>query len=498
MRFAIWIALLLPLVAQPQSCVIEGRVSNLLSSGPVRKAKVLLGTQGNPKYEAVTDTNGHYAIGGIAPGRYVLWVQRAGFLPVVYGAHGPSRPGKSIVLAAGEHRKGLDFLLEPPGVITGHLYDQDGEPLSTAVVLYRESWYQGHKRYQQSGGANADDEGEYRLFGLQAGTYLVSSAQTPVRPASPVPTREIYPQTFYPSAEDMSGAISLKLAPGGEARNIDIRVRKTTSVNVSGTLIAQSLTPQLNVTIARRDGLPSAGRGIMFPQPGQFAAHGITPGSYVLVARSPTEYARMDLDVGTLDVEGIELRLSPVVTVAGALKVDGDGPPAGTIFSLVFSNPGQNEPVSQGLVDKENHAEWKSLTPGTWTLDFTPKLPNFFIKSPLEVEIGAQGHEPIEVVISSRGASVQGKVADNAGPVEAATVLLVSGSSVLQHAITGMDGTYALSRIPPGKYRLVAVEDIETNSWDNPDVARTFEGKGVAVAFGPSEKATRDLLLSQP
>jgi protocatechuate 3,4-dioxygenase beta subunit len=506
MWFALILAMLLPLVslspAQLPTCVIEGRVGNLISGGPVRKAKVLLGIQGNSRYQTVTDNNGHYAIAGVAPGKYTLWVQRTGFLPVVYGAHGPNRPGKSIVLQPGDNRRDLNFVLEAPGVITGHVYDQDGEPLSTAVILYRESWRNGRKQIQQAGGANADDEGMYRLFGLSAGTYVVGTSPTAFRPASPVPTSEIYPSTFYPSTEDSSSAISLKLTAGSEARNIDIRVRKTNSVNLSGTLVAKSLTPDLRVTLLRRDGFPDSPNNMMFPQPGQFAARRITPGSYVLTARSPAEYARMNIDVGTLDVEGVELRLSPTPAVDGTLKIDGEEPPPGTIFSLTLISMEPGEPASQALVDKERHFTWKSLTPGKWTLDFAPKLPGLYLKSPAEVEIGPEVHAPIEVVISSQGAVVQGKVqtsADKATPVEAATVLLISDTGkVMQFAITDIDGIYTLSRIPPGKYRLLALEDIETNSWDNPNVVRTFAGKGTPIEAIAAEKSIHDLTLSQP
>jgi hypothetical protein len=503
MRFAIVLAFFAPMLALSQNCTIAGQVSNLLSGGPVRKAKVMLGTPGNPKYQSVTDVNGHYAISGIAPGRYTLWVQRTGFLPVVYGAHGPNRPGKSIPLAPGENRKDLNFSVEPPGVITGHIYDQDGEPLSTAVLLYRERWRSGRKRYEVTGGANADDEGQYRLFGLSAGTYVVSTSPVAVRPASPVPSREIYPPTLYPSTEDASAAIPIRLAPGGEARDIDIRVRKSESGNISGTVVAQNLTPDFRLTLVRRDGFPMPTASILYPQPRQFSARGVTPGSYTLVARSATEYRRMDLDIGRLDVDGVELRLSPAIQLTGTLKFDGDEPPPDTMFSMTLSSSESGDPSAQALVDKERRANWKGLSPGRWTLDFAPKLAGLYLKSPPEVEIGPDGHVPIEVVISSRGVTVQGKVqvsSDHPAPVEAATVLLIDDvqKRVLQFTVTAPDGTYSLTRIPPGKYRLLAIEDIETDSWQNPEVLRTFEGKGTVVEFRAGEQASRDLFLSQP
>jgi hypothetical protein len=501
MRLSLAALLLLPLLAQSPTCAIEGRVSNLLSGSPVRKAQVVLGTQ----YHAVTDNNGHYAIAGIAPGRYQLSVQRPGFLPSFYGARGPNRPGKSILLGPGESRKDLNFSLEPPGVITGHIYDQDGENLSTPVILYREIWYQGHRRVQQMQAANSDDEGEYRLFGLAAGNYYVATAQTPVRPASPVPVREVYPATFYPSTEDASSALLLKVAPGSEARNIDIRVRKTTSVDVRGTISIQELTPGLRVTLQRRDGLIAIPNSVMFPQPGRFLAHNLTPGSYVLSAHSNSENGRVELSVGTVDMDDVELRLAPTPPLAGTLKIDGDEPPPGATFALTFSSAEGSDPPVMALVDKDHHVTWKGLSPGKWRLDFAPKLPGFFLKSPYEIEIGPEGQEPVEVVISSRGATVQGIVrtsADGTDPVEAATVLLISETDkqtrVLEFAISSVDGSFKFTRIPPGKYRLYAPEDIETNIWESPEVARILEGKGTAIELGPSENATHDVILNQP
>ena len=507
---AAWFALLLPLVAysqtQSQTCAIQGRVGNLLSGGPVRKARVLLGTQNNPKYQAVTDTNGNYTIAGIAPGRYTLWVQRPGYLPSYYGAHAPNRPGKSLLLNPGDSRNDINFNLEPPGVITGHIYDQDGEPLSTPVQVFREVWSAGRKQMQQAGGANSDDEGLYRIFGLPTGNYVVATTQSPVRPSSPVPTRDVYPVTFYPSSEDAASALVLKLAPGAEARDIDLHVRKTVGVTVSGTLAYLTPDPATRLTLSRSDGFPIAAQNLIFPQPGQFSAKFVTPGSYVLTARSTNDYARMQVDVGTLDVDGLQLRMAPIPEVAGTLKFEGDEPPATTIFALSFTTGELTDPPSHSLVDnKERHIVWKGLTPAKWTLDFTPKLPGLFLKSPHEIEIGPEGHPPIAVVISSQGATVQGKVqatTDTPTPIEAATVLLLSDAEkqprVLTSAITAPDGSYTLTRIPPGKYRLLALEDIETNSWENPEIARRFEGKGSPIELTPAQKATHDLPLTQP
>jgi hypothetical protein len=86
--------------------------------------------------------------------------------------------------------------------------------------------------------------------------------------------------------------------------------------------------------------------------------------------------------------------------------------------------------------------------------------------------------------------------------VESATVLLISDGEkpvrVWKSAISDADGKFSINSIPPGKYRLLALDDVETSSWENPAVAQTFEGRGVAIELAPNAKAQHDLTLSQP
>jgi hypothetical protein len=128
-----------------------------------------------------------------------------------------------------------------------------------------------------------------------------------------------------------------------------------------------------------------------------------------------------------------------------------------------------------------------------------------YLKSPETIDIGPQGQWPVEVVLSTRGAHVEGKVqtsADHPNAVEGATVLLVADGTkpvhVLRQAVTDVAGKYSFSSVPPGNYRVLALEDIETNAWENPEVALTFEGKGLAMELKPGEQATHDLVLTQP
>jgi hypothetical protein len=284
-------------------------------------------------------------------------------------------------------------------------------------------------------------------------------------------------------------------------------LRKTVTVVVKGVVVNQVQASGMQLRLWRRDGVTSFAQVSMVNQnTGEFTIPGVTPGSYLLSAR-PTVgpnnvFARLDLDVGSLDVEGLQINLSPTLEVPGVLKFEGIEPPDLKQFSLTLLSGEAGVPAAIARPDEKGTLVWKSLTPGTWALDFSPKLPGLYLKSTREIEIGNEGPKAIDVVVSGQGARVDGKVraaGERPDAVEAATVLLISETNparVTKFAISNPDGAYSLAGIPPGAYRLLALEDIETMSWENPETAKSFEGKGSPLTLGAGEKATRDLVVT--
>ena len=73
--------------------------------------------------------------------------------------------------------------------------------------------------------------------------------------------------------------------------------------------------------------------------------------------------------------------------------------------------------------------------------------------------------------------SVKGKITDaaNGQPLRSAQVFVV-GTRV--GAASGADGTFTLSTLPPGSYKLYAWEEVEQNAWMDPEFRRPFEALG--------------------
>ena len=72
--------------------------------------------------------------------------------------------------------KGIEFRLPRGGVVAGHVFDEDGEPMPGAVVrVMRYQYLQGDRRLTPAGTAQTDDKGQYRVWGLNPGDYYINA-----------------------------------------------------------------------------------------------------------------------------------------------------------------------------------------------------------------------------------------------------------------------------------------------------------------------------------
>src|ERR1700732_4069433 len=160
-----------------ESCSVSGIVIKMADSAPLRKAHLRLTSVDDPARTvgAVTNADGRFAIKGIEPGPYRLYVSRVGFVDEEYGRRRPDTPGAVLTLHAGQELKDLQFRLIPAGVISGKIYDDDGEPLPSVMVnAVRQVYSEGKRSRAAATSIWTNDLGEYRLFDLAPGRYFVS------------------------------------------------------------------------------------------------------------------------------------------------------------------------------------------------------------------------------------------------------------------------------------------------------------------------------------
>jgi protocatechuate 3,4-dioxygenase beta subunit len=176
-------------VAQASQATGTGTIAGRVTIGdkPAQGIAVLLlpaeryGPERKPVARATTDAEGQFRLMNLAAGRYEVAPVAPAFVSAANLMHERNQ-GKSVNLAEGETVDKLDFSLVRGGVITGRVTDADARPVIGQNVRLATAATQGNER--RTGGGSmfsfsspmfqTDDRGIYRIYGIPPGTYVVS------------------------------------------------------------------------------------------------------------------------------------------------------------------------------------------------------------------------------------------------------------------------------------------------------------------------------------
>jgi hypothetical protein len=114
----------------------------------------------------------------------------------------------------------------------------------------------------------------------------------------------------------------------------------------------------------------------------------------------------------------------------------------------------------------------------------------------------ADGSPPLVFALSSHGGMIEGSVVDNQHhPVKSATVVLVpeppfrSRSDLYKRESIDASGKFRLQGIPPGKYKLFALDGMEPEWYLDPAIMAPFESLGQTVGIQKSGRSTIEMTL---
>ncbi len=150
-------------------------------SHAVRRAIVTLTGAGLvPNRGAITDDDGRFTMVNLPSGRFTLTAMRGSFITSVYGAKRPGRPGTAIVVGDGQHVGDLVVKMWRGAAIDGVLRDDTGAPVAGIPVSAIPAHAPGSTGVLtlSNSGTTTNDRGEFRIFGLEPGTYVVSAKPT--------------------------------------------------------------------------------------------------------------------------------------------------------------------------------------------------------------------------------------------------------------------------------------------------------------------------------
>ena len=183
-------------------CTVDGVVVKSTTGEGIKRVTVQLIPLGGGQqsYSAFTENNGRFVVRDIAPGRYAIYASGNGYVEQAAENGKPGSQTRILNLSPGENTSGLAFRLVPPGVITGTVYDEDGEPVMLAQVRAMRVTGSGARRPAgESGSQQTNDLGEYRIWGLQRGKYLVAATYRAPESGQPQPTDQVYCPPFTPA-----------------------------------------------------------------------------------------------------------------------------------------------------------------------------------------------------------------------------------------------------------------------------------------------------------
>jgi uncharacterized protein (DUF2141 family) len=301
----------------------------------VRRAIVTLtGSDLRPSRGAITDDAGRFSIGNLPAGRFTLTVAKASFVTSVYGAKRPGRPGTPIAVAAGASVTDLIVRLWRGAAIAGVLRDDRGVPIrGIAITAIRARAAVNTSVFTLSNnGATTNDLGEFRIFGLEPGKYVVeartsaggggpmttmseaevdraldairrrTTSNAPGTPASastasatPAPKPFDYAPVFYPGTAVVSQATPITLVAGQEQGGIDFSLQRVATATVEGIVSRSDGQPAAAATVQLTAITPPGTLALETPlqlnattgPTGAFIIPQVTPGDYQLLARVP-------------------------------------------------------------------------------------------------------------------------------------------------------------------------------------------------------------------
>ncbi len=184
------------------TATVSGRVT--VNGEPVQRVTVTLqeknNFQGSP-IRAKADNDGNFQMTGISAGSYMINVVAPNFIVPSEGQGGLR--GRTLIIADGERVDKIELELVRGGVITGKVTDSNGRPIVETTVYIVQVNQQGRHissmRQENYHTYYTDDRGIYRIYGIPAGSYLVSVGTSTQQNMGATVGRGFYfPRTFHP------------------------------------------------------------------------------------------------------------------------------------------------------------------------------------------------------------------------------------------------------------------------------------------------------------
>jgi hypothetical protein len=493
----------------PQPATIEGRVVDSVTGDPVSRAAVtLLGASAVGvrliSVKTNADDSGKFSV-EVTPGTYRGVAQRDGFVNL-------PGPRSLVTVTAGNTSSPLTLKLTRQAEIIGTVTGENGKPLeNTMVQALRWRLFEHRRVLMPQAQVQANEQGEYHLRGLVPGDYVVM-ATLPGRSRRTVephkPTGMDYAATYFPDVSDPAAAHFITVAGGATRQAIDIHLRKIPVFRITGRIRGSiprefvnppSLLLVLRNPLVHYDGFQYRAH-IAADQTFEFPS--IPTGSYLatlaqLAPAGQPNADRVQIDVGTRDVQNVVLTMQPAPALKGRIR--GEGVDFDKL--MVTLHPRQTNPhgPTVGHASFLGDVDIRYVFPDTYHLRITGLPPNYYVEKAIigstEVtdllDLNAGVGDDLFLKLGKGTAALNGRVADrDQQPLADAPVVLFNRrNEIVKSVLTDVRGNYLLDELAPGEYRLAAgYLDLA-----DPDAVERLASKAQAVTLARSGREQRQL-----
>ena len=529
--------------ARSGTASLRGRVISSQTGTPLRRAQVTLtAAEGQMRRMATTDGEGRYEIRELPAGRFSISAIKAGYVTQQYGQRRPFEPGTPVSLADGESVERIDFALQSGSVITVRVTDDLNEPLAGAQIQVQRFQFgtDGQRRLTGASGGPGfmnvtDDRGEYRVYGLSPGEYVVSATIRNIggAPGNPDDNTDGFAPTYYPGTVSVTDAQPISVG-AAEERSVQFALVSARLSRISGTVMNSEGVPaagaQVMLTTRQGNGGSSSGGGRVAAD-GTFSISGIAPGEHSIDVRPQTrpgqtggEFASVPVTVSGSDITGLRIVTGKGASVRGRVVFEGTSPrntPGASAPLRVMAVPADptsrrlfgGDPRSNGVVDENGNFE---LAMATGSVFFVVTTPQSWVTKSITIDgnditdepfdsTGKQSVSGLVIRLTDKLTQVSGRVSDGRGQLVRDYVVVIQPAEAKEPLVAGRltrtarpdtNGRFDTRGLRPGRYIATAIEGIEQGRQFSPEFREQLRRGAREFSVREGETVALDLTLT--
>jgi hypothetical protein len=442
-----------------------------------------------------TDSTGSYNIVNLPAGQYKVSVIAEGFIKEYYGGTYEYEDAAPVEVKNGLVTENIDVWLDPPGTISGHIYQAGG---TTAIA--------GAKLYADMidgvgfGSAESDGQGAYSITDLQPGQYRVYVQA------------EDYLEEYYNGVYNFDDASPVGVSSGNTIENINFYLDFPGSI--SGHVYQTDGTTAIAEAIVFVEQIDGFAYGYATTDSyGSYSVNGLVTGLYVVSAQADLfikEYYNGVYDQDSADpvgvtagntTSGINFKLDPGGSISGTVhQADGTTHIEG---ATVYASQIDGYSSKSAVTDSEGNYTINDLAPGSFQVyaqkeGFAREYYNgtYDENSATPVVVNAAATTAGINFVLEQGGSISGFVYQSSGniPISGAWVYAsLFDDTVGMYSTTDESGGYSIEGLPTGQYRVHVEADDFLSEYYN-GVANEEDADPVSVA-APADTAGIDFTL---